>query len=155
MTPAIPWLQPALNFFLNRILIHEYCSHISAKSHPFKGTIIKFILWLRPAFWSGDTPMHLVLSAFTSKIWRGISSSNRTLRQSLFWRRVHTHQCCQQEHNDKKLSWTSYNALVTIYTARSKSYWSIIYHFVLDIPYFSPHKRQFFKDQKLPCALKH
>jgi len=40
MIASIHWLQFALNFFLNIILIHEGCSQISELFCPFKGTII-------------------------------------------------------------------------------------------------------------------
>ena len=37
---SIPWLQSALYFFLNGILIRRVCSQISKLFHTFKGTII-------------------------------------------------------------------------------------------------------------------
>jgi len=39
MTASIPWLQSALNFFLNRILICYGCSRMSELFHPFEGFI--------------------------------------------------------------------------------------------------------------------
>ena len=42
MITSIPWLQSALNFSLNRILIRYDCSQIFELFHPFKGTIINF-----------------------------------------------------------------------------------------------------------------
>jgi hypothetical protein len=36
---SIPWLQSALNFFLNRIFICKRCSPKCELFHPFKGTI--------------------------------------------------------------------------------------------------------------------
>jgi hypothetical protein len=40
MKASIPWLQSALDFFLNRILICYWCSQIFDLSHPLKETII-------------------------------------------------------------------------------------------------------------------
>jgi hypothetical protein len=40
MIASIPWIQSALNFFLNIILIRWGCSQIFELFHPLKGTII-------------------------------------------------------------------------------------------------------------------
>ena len=40
MTASIPWLQSALNFIMNGILIWHGCFQISGLSHPFRGFII-------------------------------------------------------------------------------------------------------------------
>jgi hypothetical protein len=39
MIASIPWLQSALNFFLNRIMIHFGCSQIFELFNAFKGNI--------------------------------------------------------------------------------------------------------------------
>ena len=66
MIASIPWLQSALNFLQNRILICLNCSQIFELLHPFKGTIINLHTVTFPAFWSRDMAMYLVLSTFTS-----------------------------------------------------------------------------------------
>jgi len=48
MTACIPWLQSALNFFLNRILVREVCSQITEIFHPFQWTIINFYIVTSP-----------------------------------------------------------------------------------------------------------
>ena len=45
MTAGIPWLQSALNFFLNRISIRYGCSQIFEPFHPFKN-------WVPAAPWA-------------------------------------------------------------------------------------------------------
>jgi len=115
MTASIPWLQPALNFFLNGILIHEYCSLISATFHPFKGTIINLILWPRPEFWYRDMIMHLVLSAFTSRSDQVLALQTGFCAEVYFGEDF-IHFSAANGLNYMKRSWTSYSALVTIYT---------------------------------------
>jgi hypothetical protein len=64
----IPWLQSALNFFLNRILIFlRFFSKYLNSSTLSRELKSVFTLWLRPAFWSQDMTTCLVLSAFTSR----------------------------------------------------------------------------------------
>jgi hypothetical protein len=65
MTGSIPWLQSALYFFLNRLV--EVVPKYLNSSTLAQEILSSFILWLRPAFWSQDIAMHLVLSAFTSR----------------------------------------------------------------------------------------
>jgi len=48
MIASIPWLQSALNFFLNRILISYSCSQIFELFHLFKGTIINLYIVTPP-----------------------------------------------------------------------------------------------------------
>jgi hypothetical protein len=63
---CIACLQSALNFFPNRILIHQGCSYIFELFHPFKGTIINlccdFVLD------SQEMNEYLDLSAFTCSL---------------------------------------------------------------------------------------
>jgi len=66
MIASIPWLQSALSFFLNRILIVKVVPKYVNSSTLSKELLSIFILWLQPAFWSRDIIMYLVLSAFTS-----------------------------------------------------------------------------------------
>jgi len=52
MIASIPWLQSALNFFLNRILICWVCSKISEIFHLLQNELLLIaVLWLRPVFW--------------------------------------------------------------------------------------------------------
>ena len=81
---SIPWLQSALNFFMNRILICLGCSQIFEVFHPFKGFITyihiyiyihththththTYTLWLCTACWSRDMTIYLIFLSFSSK----------------------------------------------------------------------------------------
>jgi len=66
MIASIPWLQSALNFFLNRFWFVKVVSKYLNSSTHSKHLLSSFILWLRPAFWFRDMTMYLVLSQFTS-----------------------------------------------------------------------------------------
>ena len=62
---SIPWLQSALYFFQNRIWFVKLVPKYLNSSILSNELLSVLILWLRPAFWSGDMTMYLVLSAFT------------------------------------------------------------------------------------------
>ena len=66
MIASNPWLQSALNFFLNRTsscYVYSQTIWTVALLEPY---CYQSKLWLRPAFWSPDITTYLVLSAFTS-----------------------------------------------------------------------------------------
>jgi len=66
MIASIPWLQSALYFSYIEFWFVSVVSKCWNYSIFSKDLLSVLILWLRPAFWSRDMPMNLVLSAFTS-----------------------------------------------------------------------------------------
>jgi len=63
MIASIPWLQSALNFFLNRILIEVFPKYLNC-SNLSEELLLIFIFC---PFWSRDMTVYLVLSACTSR----------------------------------------------------------------------------------------
>jgi hypothetical protein len=57
-----------VNLFLNRIfvLLRFFPKYLNS-STLWKKLLSVFVVWLRPAFWSRDMTMYLVLSPFTSR----------------------------------------------------------------------------------------
>ena len=77
MIASIPWLQSALNFFLNIILIIKVVPKYLNSPTFSKDLLSIFILWLHPALWSQDMTMYLVLSAFTKRVHHNIKISDQ------------------------------------------------------------------------------
>ena len=64
MIASTSWLQSALNFLMNRILVRWSSSQIFDLFHSFRGFITSPDIVLRPAFWSQYMAMCLVFQAF-------------------------------------------------------------------------------------------
>jgi hypothetical protein len=65
MMASLPWLQSALNFFPNKILIVWFVPNYLNCSALAKKILSVLTLWLLHAFWSRGTTTHLVSSPFT------------------------------------------------------------------------------------------
>ena len=57
MTASIPWLQSALNFFLNTISIRQCCSQTFELLHPLNGAVAQWLRWCATnRKFAGSTP---------------------------------------------------------------------------------------------------
>jgi len=65
MLVSIPWLQSALNFPINGILIVKSVPKHLNFSTISKDLLPTFMLWFCPACWSQDMTVHLVFSELT------------------------------------------------------------------------------------------
>ena len=81
MIASIPWLQSALNFFLNRILICQGCCQTFELFHSFKGSIINLYIVTSPCILilRHDS----VLFGLSTLLWFG--SCNHCILASSLW----------------------------------------------------------------------
>jgi hypothetical protein len=74
---GIPWIQPAFNYFLRRILfVNVVPKFLNSYTLPMEPLSI-FTLWLRPTIWSCNIIMYLDLSASSSN---SIFNSSRLIQ---------------------------------------------------------------------------
>lgn len=67
MLASISRIQSVLNFYVNAILIFLCRFQYLNVATLSKNLLPVFILWYRPSFYSRDTKMYLVFSAFSSR----------------------------------------------------------------------------------------